>query len=134
MDQDMAGHAVNKTGYREGTVTNHGRAAASLVATLEVVPPIEVGPGLVDAVLGRNPEDITLRHVHTSEALTAFVIEAAHRDGRTATPEIMISLAAERLLMLVNGQIPASELATGSPFSDVTEQWARLRFTGPGQP
>lgn len=110
----MARHEFSCDGFTEiATERYEGRRPAT-VGTIVVEPPLQVGEGFSDVVLGRDQNGVHLTHVFSTEGTSVFNVEAALYDQ--PTHEHMIRLVGHRITKLANNPAFAAGMSQENPF------------------
>lgn len=81
---------------------------------IEVKPPIVVGEGFKDSVLGQDQNGMDLKHILTTTDATYIAVEASLYDSKTH--EEMIGRARGRIALLATAPDEALTLAVENPF------------------
>ncbi len=81
---------------------------------VEISPPIEIGEGFTDAVLGKDQNGISLKHVLNTSEVTVVIVEASLYDPTTHVE--MIDTATERIADLLDEPQRALDMMSENPF------------------
>lgn len=115
----MRAHEVTVTEFTDRPGNTSTQTPPRTIGSIVVQPPISVGEGFKDAVLGRDGHNVGIRHVVSTPEATVFIAQSGRGDAEARRDDIRT--IAGRIGQLIYTPELVLDLVNANPFPEPAE-------------